>query len=220
MCRVTHLIVICNSLYFILSDQSFGKWTSKPPRNDGSQRQEAANLKIYRNCVELTRKTNEPTNALYLERVASKKDKCYRLKIGSGVKFVGLTSTEMLEQGWDIRGLFYAAETGDLHDGLNPLRAYGPPLQTGDDIDIKRSWRNGSLVVEFARDNVYLGKAFEINNKDNVFCSFCNHMLFEIYFSILTLGTGTCRLQSCCRIKGTGSALKTFLARDSHGRRL
>ena len=95
-------------------------------------------------------------------------DKCYRLKIGSGVRLVGLTNTDMLEQGWDIRGLLYEAETGTLHDGFYPLITIGPPLRTGDDIEIRRRMNNGSLVVEFARDNKYLGKAFHIGNNEKV----------------------------------------------------
>ena len=172
MCRVTHLIVFCHSLNFILSSKSFGHWTSKPPKSDGTKRKQAPNLKIDKDCVELTRKTAAPTNALYLEKFVSKEDKCYRLKIGSGVRFVGLTNTEMLEQGWEIRGLFYEAETGTLHDGFYPLITIGPPIRTGDEIDIKRKMSNGSLLVEFARDNQHLGQAFQIGNNEKVYCYF------------------------------------------------
>ena len=168
MCRVTHLIVFCHSLNFILSSKSFGHWTSKPPKSDGTEREKAPYLNIAKECVELTRKTAAPTNALYLEEFVSAEDKCYRLKIGSGVRLVGLSNTDMMEQGWDIRGLLYEAETGTLHDGFYPLITIGPPLRTGDDIEIRRRMKNGSLVVEFARDNRYLGKAFQIGNNEKV----------------------------------------------------
>ena len=168
MCRVTHLIVLFHSLNFILSSKSFGHWTSKPPRSDGTERKKAPHLKIFKDCVELTQKTAEPTNALYLEKFVSTEEKCYRLRIGSGVKFVGLANTDMMEQGWEVRGLFLEAETGTLHDGFYPLISIGPPIRTGDDIDIKRSMSNGSLLVEFARDNQHLGRAFQIDNKEEV----------------------------------------------------
>ena len=116
----------------------------------------------------MTRKTAAPTNALYLEKFVSSEDKCYRLKIGGGVRLVGLANTDMMAQGWEIRGLLYEAETGTLHDGFYPLITIGPPLRTGDDIEIRKRMSNGSLVVEFARDNQHLGKAFQIGNNDKV----------------------------------------------------
>ena len=53
MCRVTHLIVFCHSLNFILSSKSFGHWTSKPPKSDGTERQKAPYLNIDKECFNI-----------------------------------------------------------------------------------------------------------------------------------------------------------------------
>jgi len=123
----------------------------------------SAHLSAHHSQVKVTKgvDVDYKFNAMWIDEQDT--NTVWRFKILNGRNiWIGVSTEDRFGECYAVKGIFYGGP-GNLSDGSGLVQmAWGPELVKGDTVDMKVQNISDGLTVEFGRNGLYLGTAFDI----------------------------------------------------------